>query len=351
MTKELKIGIFAIIIIALSIWGYKFIKGQNLLTTDNTFYASYSQVDKLTSSSPVLIRGLQVGTVTDVYLDPETNERIIVEMIIESQYRIPKDAIAAIRSTSIVGGKELYLVYDGPCNGDNCAEDGDFLRGENKGLIESMLGDDNIEDITSRVKEAVGGAMGGDSSSLNLGDLGTITSNLASITSQLDSDLGAITAQLGVSLRNLNKITTTLADNEEEMGTMIRNMSSFSTSLKGLDLDKTLSLTDESLSSIKDAVGTLETTIENSSATVDNLNSILTKLDGNDGTLGLMMNDRSLYNNLNETSTELSLLLQDFRLNPKRYVNVSVFGKKSKNYTLPEDDPAEPVKEDKAPDQ
>lgn len=236
----------------------------------------------------------------------------------------------------------MFLLYEAPCSGADCAESGDFLTGENKNMIESMLGDENIEDITEKIKTAVGSALGSDSSSNDMvGDLTAITQNLASITEQLDGRLENMTYNLGQSLKNLNKLTGTMAGKDQELASMITNMDELTAKLANLDLNSAMTSTKEVLDNMNTSVDKLGSTLDGTKETVNSLNSVLSKLDGNEGSLGLMMNDASLYNNLNETNRELSLLLQDFRLNPKRYVNVSVFGKKAKQYTFPEDDPAQ----------
>ena len=272
MTKELKIGIFATAIILVSIWGYTFVNGQNMLTSNNIFIVEYDSVDKLAASTPVLVRGLQVGTVIDLYLNPDDYKSIIVEMSVEKRFKIPKNAIAAVRSVSLVGGKELFLEFDKPCSGADCAVSGDYLIGENKSMIQSLVGDDNIDEITNKLKEAVSNVMGGDSLSggSTMGSIDEITRNLAGITEQLNANLSEITRNLAVSLRNLNKVTTVLANNEEALEGTLQNVNKLTGKLGDVDLGKTIDLTNESITGMKKTLENLDVTLASTNSTFSN---------------------------------------------------------------------------------
>ena len=129
MSNETKVGILAVVSIAILIWGYKFLKGQNLLTTSNILYVEYEQADMLSVSSPVLINGFRVGVIADMYLKPEDMQTIITVLDIERGVNIPKSTVAELISTDITGGKGINLSFHKPCTGANCAESGDTLKG------------------------------------------------------------------------------------------------------------------------------------------------------------------------------------------------------------------------------
>ena len=128
MSYELRIGLLAAICIAVTVWGYKFMKGKNILNPSNYYYAEYENIDELSSTSPVLIRGLRVGTVSEVRLS-EDMKRIIATLDINKGVRIPKNTEALVVNTSIMGGKAVVLDVKSRCEGDACAKRGDVLPG------------------------------------------------------------------------------------------------------------------------------------------------------------------------------------------------------------------------------
>ena len=154
ISNEFKIGIMAILVVGLSIWGYKFLKGKNLLKPSNIFYVRYENVASLAATSPVMIRGMNVGTVSDVSLDKDMVS-IIVTLDLKKGIDIPKDAEAVIVSTGLMGGKAIDLIVKQACSGDGCAEPGTFLNGRAKGLFESFL-DPGEDGTLAKVKENIG---------------------------------------------------------------------------------------------------------------------------------------------------------------------------------------------------
>ena len=128
MSNETKVGILAVVAIALFVFGFNFLKGLNMLSNSTILYASYDNVSSLTVSTPIFINGLQVGVVKDIYFKDDL-QTIEVEMNIEDEYRVPKDAEAVIASTSLMGGVALHLRYNSVCGGPDCAQTGDHLKG------------------------------------------------------------------------------------------------------------------------------------------------------------------------------------------------------------------------------
>ncbi|MCE2823402.1 MAG: MlaD family protein, partial [Saprospiraceae bacterium] len=152
ISNETRVALLAIAAVAFGFWGFQFLKGRNVLTPSQTFYVRYANVDQLRPSSPVFIKGLQIGMVKKLYVDPESYQSIIVQLSIESGVDIPKDAVATIVGLSLMGGKAIEIVVDHPCNGD-CADDGDFLQGATRNFLESVIGDPaQIDAYTARIK-------------------------------------------------------------------------------------------------------------------------------------------------------------------------------------------------------
>jgi phospholipid/cholesterol/gamma-HCH transport system substrate-binding protein len=155
MSNETKIGLLSIVTIALFIFGFKFIKGQNILSTSQTIYVKYEQVDLMAVSSPVLINGFQVGVVKDIYLDPESGQDIIAVLDIQRGIKIHKDASAEIISASLMGGKAIRIMNNQPCTEGNCAKSGDYLKGRTIGMLEAMIPQGDMDLYLSTIKNSI----------------------------------------------------------------------------------------------------------------------------------------------------------------------------------------------------
>ena len=139
MAKEIKIGILAFITLILIIWGYAFVKGENLFADNQNYYAYYNNVSELTVASPIMVNGMNVGTVKAIDLDPEDVNNIKVSMSIDKKIRIPKTTKALLKSASPLGGRIIELDFKKMCNGSNCAENGSEIEGVTVGLIGSLV--------------------------------------------------------------------------------------------------------------------------------------------------------------------------------------------------------------------
>lgn len=343
MSHELRIGLLAAVCIAVTVWGYKFMKGKNILNASNYYYVRYANVDQLAATSPVLIYGLRVGTVANVKLG-EDMESIIATLDIDKGIQFPRDTRAVIVNTSLMGGKAVVLEFDTPCSGSDCAEKGDSLRGTTRGFFKSVVSDKDIKQLKEGVREVLSVVSdsltepGAESAFAELyRDLHQTLSNMASITSQLDASLSNYDRNMDATLKNLNTISTAIAENTSSITATIQNVDSLSSALVEQDI---LGQASTVLTSTDQAVKRFETTLEDATQSFEKLREMINNIHAGKGTLGLLANDEALYVNLNQSVENLELLLQDLRLNPKRYFNVSVFGKKQKEYTLPEEDPA-----------
>ena len=156
-SNETKIGLLVIIASALMIWGFKFIKGKNILNPSTLLYVQYDEIDRLATSTPVTIQGFQVGIVSDIYFKT-VNSKQVVEVVLDiaKNIEIPKTASANITATGIMGGKAVVLEFDRPCSGADCAKSGDSLRGIYKNVLASMVSKDDLGGYLSEVKENVG---------------------------------------------------------------------------------------------------------------------------------------------------------------------------------------------------
>ena len=336
----------AIVVVVISVWGYKFLRGKNLLKPTNNYYIRYENVDQLAETSPVMIRGMKVGTVSSVALD-EDMQSIIATIDIKRGIEIPANTEAQIVSTGLMGGKAINLKFDRACSGADCANPGDFLNGSVKGLFDSFL--DKGEDGTlAKVKETIGeilSAVGDSLTSPNADNeiaktyqqLSLLISNLASITGTLDKSMGAYDKHLKGTLANVEVLTGALAKNQDKIAASITHLESIT---RQFDEANVGTNTGALITDAQKTMKNLDATMIEANKSFASLSAVMKELQEGKGSLGKLFKDPALYDNLSHTTKNLDLLLQDFRLNPKRYVNVSVFGKKQSDYNVPEDDPA-----------
>jgi len=350
MAREIKLGTFAFIVILLAIWGYTYLKGENLLSKSFTFKTTFSDVTQLTQSSPVYINGYKVGSVLDIELNPDNLREIIVEFYVENDYKIPKSAYVNMKSDGLVAGKALSIVFEKQCTESDCAEKGYVFEGRSLGMIQSMLGEGSteIKDYASMLAEELkktisdlGTEEGEGAINASLLELKKTMENMTQITATTNTILSQSANNLTSTIKNINSITGNLAKSNSQITSMLTNFDTISTQIKNANVGNTLSSTTSTIESAQKTIEQLQTTLQNADTAMQSLNGVLAKANSGDGTLAKLLNDQELYTNLEMTTKNLSLLLQDFRLNPSRYVKVSVFGGKNDDpYVKPENDPA-----------
>ena len=312
ITREIKTAILVIGSILLFIWGYSFLKGRNLLSDYKTFYVEYENVEGLAASAPVTINGLVVGKVSSISLQ-NTNGKLIAELQIKSDFPISKSSIIDIYEPGLIGGKQIQIIPN--YNDKIMAKSGDTLRGGIKKGLTDLVGE-KLTPLQQKVEKTVVSA---DS---------LLTSLNRVLDAQTKDNLRSSIANLNKTLAQFNQasvsVNAILDKNKGKIDGTLTNINKVSSDFSQIS---------DSLS--KANIGQ---TVKNLGETLAKVDKIMEDVQSGKGTLGKMMKDESLYNHLNKTSKELELLLQDLRLNPTRYVNVSVFGKKNKPYHAPKND-------------
>ena len=291
--RELKVGVFAVLVIAVAWWGIKWLGGQNVLLTNNIYYVYYDDVSGLQESSEVKLRGVKVGNVTDIVLE---RDRVLVELAVETKYEdmIPSNSIAEMGAAGLMGGVEIVIKQ-----GDSTepiANDA-FLEGRVKPDMIGMLADGGsalIEELNATV-ESLHTMLDGNSETIT-----SLVANLESVTATIDKVLAS--GQIQGALNNLSSFTDTLAENEARIDSMLANLDNFTGELAETDV-----------------VSKLTTTVES-------LNGVLAEINNQEGTVGKLLNDSELYDSLNTAGNNLGLLLEDLKANPMRYVHFSLFG-------------------------
>ncbi|NHF61098.1 MCE family protein [Flavobacteriaceae bacterium TP-CH-4] len=319
LSREIKTAIIVIGGILLFILGFSYLKSTPLFDTSKQMFAIYPDVGGLQPGTPVSINGLNVGKVNDIrFLDSQGN--LLVTFTVDSDFSFSKNSPAELYDTGIIGGKGLQIIpiFDG----SPLAKSGDTLKTNTRpGLTE--LAQQKLTPLFKKFESAVSDA---DSVLVNVNEV--LDAKTKNDLRTAISGLSGLIQSLQGSAISLNNILKT---NEGKLDSSLTNFQQLTYSFSKL------------ADSLNNAG--LPSTLSSLESTMANLDKVIAKIDANDGTLGKLVNDRELYNNLNNASRELDLLLQDFRLNPKRYVNVSVFGKKQKEYELPENDPADTIED------
>lgn len=340
MKNETKIGLLAVISIAILIWGYKFLKGQNILTTSNLIYVKYEDAALLAPSSPVYINGFQVGVVTTLYLD-EDMKHIICIMDVGKEIKVPKTATAEIFSASLMGGKAVRLVFDKPCSGGDCAVSGDYINGRVAGVISSMIPDDEMDGAISTFSKGAGDAFDSIKKKIDeeealkqsFDNINKSLANLESTTTKLDRLMASSGSKVEAMLNSLQSVSSNIEASNSDIKMMLSNASSFSGKLNNLDLQKTLGETNNTMANANEAVTKLQTTLSTANGALDNVNQLIDKIKNSEGTIGKLLTDDALSTNLDATLIQFKTLAEDIRLHPERYRRV--LSKKKMPYEAP----------------
>ncbi len=318
VSNETKVGALTAVAITLLLLGFNFLKGKSLFNSGFILYAKYTDTKKLAPSNPVYVNGLQIGSVYETEAsDPNLKEIIVAIKLNSNDYNIPKNSVAVIQgnplaSSSVnitLGNSTAYLV-SGDTLDTNAPPD----------LLASLS--DKVAPIADQVKVTLGSL---DSLLRNIntvidpntkgnlqttiGNLNKATASILVSTASLQHLLNTETGALAGSLNHINDFTNNLAANNDKITNTLANVETTTERLSKADIDG--------------AVNGLKSSI-------DKLNSVVEKINSTDGSLGALINDKQLYNQLNNTATSLNTLVDDLRVHPKRYVNISVFGKKDK---------------------
>ncbi len=323
MSNEVKIGLLTIIAIALGFWGYKFILGQNMLVKSNVYYIEYSDVDGMKKGTSVSINGVQVGSVTKIELLYDQTEKVKVTLDLNKDVKIPQNTIAQIISSGFMGGKVIELIYDKPCT-DDCAPSGSYLKGRTLGMMASMIGKEGLSPYMEQFKDGLGDILDTLNRELldeesdsplakSIRDLQGTLSNLNSASYQLDVIIRKSTGKLDGTLDNLYTITGTVSQKSEDIAGIIDNANTVTGQLADADIGQTMEEVNASIANLKQ-------TLNQAEAAVGNINGLVSKINSGQGSLGKLLNDDELYNDLTEMSYSVDSLATDFQERPYRYI-------------------------------
>ncbi|MEE3999300.1 MlaD family protein [Tenacibaculum sp. FZY0031] len=309
MSKELKTGIVAVVVIALFIWGYNFLKGQDLFSANaRHFFVEYNNINGLNEASSVTINGLKVGKVDEIRFNenPDKKGNLIVKISLDTDFNFSKNSIAKIYSASLMGGQNLAIIpkYDG-----EVAKSGDYLKGEVESDIFSSVGE-KLNPIQAKLENVLVGA-----DSLLIGFNQVLDEKSRQ---SLNRSILGLEVTISDVRKTLSSVNSLLADNKGNLNATLANAKKITDNFSKVSDDLAKANLGESVKKLE--------------ATLANVNGLLANMKSGKGTLGKLMTDEKMYTNLTNASKELEELLREMKLNPKRFVHFSLFGKKAKPY-------------------
>ena len=314
ISNELKVGALTAVAIVILILGFNFLKGTDLTKRSEKLYAVFPNVKGLAVSNAVIINGLPVGKVSNMAETDPNMSGIIVEINLDKHINIPENSQVTINS-ELLGSGSLEILMG---NSGTLAASGDTLESVVKaGLMDNLSENirptmDNVNSTLTELQVLIKktSAIMDDGTDKNLR---SIIANLQHSTASLDRLISSQNGVLMKSLNNVESITGNLASNNEKISNTLGNLEATSAKFAAADIEQVLQ-------SVSGTMQKLEATVE--------------KISSTDGSLGMLLNDRQLYNEIRETNRSLTTLLDDVRVNPKRYVSISVFGRKDKGPML-----------------
>ena len=290
ISKSTKIGALTLIALFLLYFGLNYLKGFNVFKRQNVYYASFPEVKNVNIASPVLVNGYKVGVVKSLSFDYKNGRSIIVGVDLESEYRMPKGSHLAIHQTAL-SGAELRIMQGDPRDG--YLNPGDTIRSETPDDIMSVTSNKIVPSVVNMMPK-VDSVIVGLSNMVNNPNLVIMMENMATTAQRLNRLTASLDKSIGTQLPAVMANTRTITDNVAELS--------------------------EELKQLK-----LEALMAELQATSENLRSFSDQIRNSNGSLGMLLNDKSLYMRLDSMASSADALLRDLKANPKRYVHFSIF--------------------------
>lgn len=304
MKKEVKIGIFAVAMILCAWGGIRFLSGFDIFSRSADYYAAYDQVNGVQSASPVMMKGVKVGTVSEILFNPGADSRVVLRLNIRRSYAIPSDSEAKIVSTSLMGSKAVEIVLG---HSAVMLEKGDTIRSSRDRDMMDMAATelDFFKQKISQLTAELSVTLTSIHTLLdeNAADIKGLTAHLNSISGNLDDVLSSEKEGLRRAVQGLSEFSGALGANAGRIDTLMGNLAAFSDRLADAEV------------------------VENLDRSLAELDTLLGRINEGEGTVGKLMNDKELYTSLQQAGENLSQLLADLKEHPGRYVHFSLFGR------------------------
>lgn len=313
ISREVKIGFVVILTLGIAVWGYNWLKGNNIFVKSKNYYAIYTNVGGLSASSPVVVNGFQVGTVSNIELMPDKPGLVLVTFkITDSKFKFPRDSEAKLTSPSLLGGKIIEIMV-----GDSSvmAKPGDTLftqyemdlQGQVNAMVaplkikvENLLS--NIDSILIPIQTILNDQTAKKLAE-GLGRIPAIINNLERITFKVDTLISSEKNKLSRIFSNVESISANLKNNNDKISSILDNVDEITDSLAKSNFKKA---------------------IANATDILEKVDNIVTKIDNGEGTLGALINDDKLYLQIDSAAKNLNFLVDDIGQNPERYLHFSL---------------------------
>lgn len=303
VSREAKVGLFGICMLFVLYWGINFLKGVEVLSARNTFYAEYPKSDNIEVSSPVLLRGIKIGTVTDISLS-EDNTTVILTMTVDGKYSLPNDSRAVITNKSMLGGKAVAIELG---KSSEYLNDKQYIVGEIDNNMQEQI--DVVKDKLMHTVAELTSTLEGINAILNDTTVSNINQTIANVSAMTD----AARITIDHSSKNIESIVSDLSavtsSFKEETPAILGSMRNLTDSL--------------------DAAA-IAATLRSAQSTMEELDQTIAAINSRQGTIGKLIYDPAMYDNLNGAADSLKALFGNIKEQPGRYVHFSVFGKKDK---------------------
>jgi phospholipid/cholesterol/gamma-HCH transport system substrate-binding protein len=304
ITKEVKVGLLALVSGVVLYAGFNFLKGVDFFSPVKRYYVIYKNIDGLSTSNPVLLNGLTVGRVNSIQLLTKRNFQIMVAIDVDDALELGDSTIAVLSNSDLLGGKSIVLKIG---RNSKIFENGDTLKGiTDKNLTQELAEKampilTNLDSTVVKLNRVFGDEMGNSVQKI-LHNFELASHDLKILMASNKSNIQTIT-------NNFSDLSASLVQTEKSLKPLLANLNKFADTLNDLELKQTIS---------------------NANIAMKNLHEITDKINKGQGSIGALVNDKAVYDNLNQSMKDLDALLVDVKKSPKRYVHFSVFGKSGK---------------------
>ena len=324
ISKEIKVGFVALAAILVFVFGFNYLKGINPFSTSKQYYAVYSHVDGLGMDNSVQLNGVRIGRVNSIELMHDMSGRILVGFSVDNEFvTVSKNSTALIKSTDLFGTMAIILK---PGDSPVIAAPGDTLSSDIEGDLKEEI-DNRLRPLEKKTNDLIA----------SVDSVVTIVQTILNEDARTNLVQGFESINKSFQTFNeiMNKANGVFDREEQKIGELTSSMNSIFNNIEKNNQQITTILNNFAVVSDSLVKSDIINTVANAGRAMENVATMMEKINTGEGTMGQLVNNDTLYHNLEHSSKELELLLEDMRVNPKRYVHFSIFGRKEK----PEDKP------------